>query len=133
MRMLITGGNGQLGNELRRCLEAMEAEIGPVPAEYAGAQVDYTDYDVLDISDAHAVHAWFAEHGPYDAIVVTAAAPALVQALLEQLAVGGMLVAPVGGASAQSLLQLVRHADGSIEERTLAPVVFVPLLAGTLD
>jgi len=75
----------------------------------------------------------WAEHGPYDAIVVTAAAPALVQALLEQLAVGGMLVAPVGGASAQSLLQLVRHADGSIEERTLAPVVFVPLLAGTLD
>ena len=62
MRMLITGGNGQLGNELRRCLEAMEAEIGPV-------QVDYTDYDVLDISDAHAVHAWFAEHGPYDLVV----------------------------------------------------------------
>ena len=54
MRMLITGGNGQLG---------------PVPAEYAGAQVDYTDYDVLDISDAHAVHAWFAEHGPYDLVV----------------------------------------------------------------
>lgn len=74
MRMLITGGNGQLGNELRRCLEAMEAEIGPVPAEYAGAQVDYTDYDVLDISDAHAVRAWFAEHGPYDLVVNGAAA-----------------------------------------------------------
>ncbi|ADV26646.1 protein-L-isoaspartate O-methyltransferase [Pseudoxanthomonas suwonensis 11-1] len=73
------------------------------------------------------------EHGPYDAIVVTAAAPALVEALLDQLAVGGMLVAPVGGASAQSLLQLVRQPDGSIQEQTLAPVVFVPLLAGTLD
>jgi len=73
------------------------------------------------------------EHGPYDAIVVTAAAPALVEALLDQLAVGGMLVAPVGGSSAQSLLQLVKRPDGTIEERTLAPVVFVPLLAGTLD
>ena len=77
--------------------------------------------------------AGWAEHGPYDAIVVTAAAPALVEVLLDQLAVGGMLVAPVGGASAQSLLQLVRRSDGSIEETTLAPVVFVPLLAGTLD
>ncbi|WP_024868987.1 protein-L-isoaspartate(D-aspartate) O-methyltransferase [Pseudoxanthomonas suwonensis] len=75
----------------------------------------------------------WAEHGPFDAILVTAAAPALVDALLEQLAVGGVLVAPVGGASAQSLVQLVRRADGSIEERNLAPVVFVPLLAGTLD
>ncbi|WP_028916313.1 protein-L-isoaspartate(D-aspartate) O-methyltransferase [Pseudoxanthomonas sp. J35] len=75
----------------------------------------------------------WAEHGPFDAILVTAAAPALVDALLEQLAPGGVLVAPVGGASAQSLVQLVRRADGSIEERNLAPVVFVPLLAGTLD
>ena len=75
----------------------------------------------------------WAEHGPYDAILVTAAAPALVQALLDQLAVGGVLVAPVGGASAQSLLRLAKRPDGSIEEQTLAPVVFVPLLAGTLD
>ncbi len=35
------------------------------------------------------------EHGPFDAIVVTAAAPALVDALIEQLAPGGCLVAPV--------------------------------------
>src|SRR5690606_23192486 len=41
------------------------------------------------------------EHGPYDAIVVTAAAPALVDALIEQLAVGGRLVAPVGGPGGQ--------------------------------
>ena len=41
------------------------------------------------------------EHAPYDAIIVTAAAPALVNALIEQLAVGAHLVAPVGGASSQ--------------------------------
>lgn len=73
MRLLITGAKGQLGNELRRCLEAMTAEIGPIPAEYAGAVVDYIDYDQLDISDAHAVHAWFAGHGPYDVVVNCAA------------------------------------------------------------
>ncbi|WP_374013277.1 protein-L-isoaspartate(D-aspartate) O-methyltransferase [Pseudoxanthomonas koreensis] len=73
------------------------------------------------------------EHAPYDAILVTAAAPALVEALIEQLDVGGVLVAPVGGASSQSLLRLVKRADGGVDEEVLAPVVFVPLLAGTLD
>lgn len=69
------------------------------------------------------------EHGPYDAIVVTAAAPALVDALVDQLAVGGRLVAPVGGASSQSLVQLTRGADGEIAQEVLAPVTFVPLLS----
>ncbi|MEQ4576408.1 MAG: protein-L-isoaspartate(D-aspartate) O-methyltransferase [Gammaproteobacteria bacterium] len=73
------------------------------------------------------------EHGPYDAIVVTAAAPALVDALVEQLAPGGRLVAPVGGAGTQSLVQLSRGQDGSIEQQVLAPVTFVPLLSGMLD
>lgn len=75
----------------------------------------------------------WAEHGPYDGIIVTAAAPALVQALVDQLAVGGQLVAPVGGSGSQALVRLTRREDGSIDESTLAPVVFVPLLAGTLD
>lgn len=72
------------------------------------------------------------EHGPYDAIVVTAAAPALVDVLIEQLAVGGRLVAPVGGPGGQMLLQLTRQADGIVQEE-LAPVSFVPLLSGMLD
>ena len=73
------------------------------------------------------------EHGPYDAIVVTAAAPALVEALIDQLAVGGRLVAPVGGPGGQVLLQLTRQADGTITQEELAPVSFVPLLPGMLD
>ena len=74
----------------------------------------------------------WAEHAPYDAILVTAAAPALVDALIDQLAIGAHLIAPVGGAGSQSLVKLTRRADG-IEESVLAPVVFVPLLSGTLD
>ncbi len=73
------------------------------------------------------------EHAPYDAILVTAAAPALVTALLDQLAPGGRLVAPVGGPSSQSLVRLTRRADGGVDEEVLAPVVFVPLLSGVLD
>ena len=73
------------------------------------------------------------EHAPYDAIVVTAAAPALVDALTEQLAVGGVLVAPVGGSGSQSLVKLRKCADGRIVRSDLASVVFVPLLSGTID
>ena len=75
----------------------------------------------------------WAEHGPYDAIVVTAGAPALVDALKAQLAPGGTLVAPVGGASSQALLRLYRQADGTITESQIAQVVFVPLLSGMID
>ncbi len=73
------------------------------------------------------------ECAPFDAIVVTAAAPALVDALTSQLAPGGTLVAPVGASSAQSLMQLRKDGEGEIEESTLAQVVFVPLLSGMVD
>ncbi|MBN8262839.1 MAG: protein-L-isoaspartate(D-aspartate) O-methyltransferase [Xanthomonadales bacterium] len=73
------------------------------------------------------------EEAPFDAIIVTAAGPALVDALVDQLAPGGTLVAPVGGSSGQSLLRLRKRADGSIEQADLGPVIFVPLLSGMTD
>ena len=73
------------------------------------------------------------EEAPFDGIIVTAAAPALVEALTAQLAPGGTLVAPVGGASGQSLLRLRKDADGNIEQHDLGPVIFVPLLSGMTD
>ena len=71
----------------------------------------------------------WAEHAPFDAIVVTAGAAALEPALIEQLAPGGTLVAPVAG----QLLRLRKSADGDIEQLNLAPVSFVPLLAGVVE
>ena len=73
MNILVTGAHGQLGNELRRCLETMQAEIGPIPACYDAARVDYIDYDALDIADDAAVDAWFAAYGPYDVVLNCAA------------------------------------------------------------
>ncbi|MGN6512453.1 MAG: protein-L-isoaspartate(D-aspartate) O-methyltransferase [Lysobacteraceae bacterium] len=73
------------------------------------------------------------EHAPFDAIVVTAAAPALVDALTAQLAPGGTLVAPVGPGGAQALHCLRKGADGALHARELGSVVFVPLLSGLVD
>jgi protein-L-isoaspartate(D-aspartate) O-methyltransferase len=68
---------------------------------------------------------------PFDAIIVTAAAPSIPAALLGQLASGGRLVMPVGEASAdQTLRRLTRAADGSILEQDLGAVRFVPLIGG---
>lgn len=72
MKILVTGAKGQLGNELRRLFETMQAEIGPVPDEYANADVDYVDYDVLDITDSSAVDAAIDGAG-YDLIINCAA------------------------------------------------------------
>lgn len=68
------------------------------------------------------------EAAPFDAIIVSAAAPRIPQALSEQLALGGRLLIPVGE-SEQQLLQLVqRHPDGTISVRTLEGCRFVPLI-----
>jgi protein-L-isoaspartate(D-aspartate) O-methyltransferase len=72
----------------------------------------------------------WAEHAPFDAIIVTAAAAAMEPALIEQLAPGGVLIAPVGGSSGQQLLRLRRGEEG-VSQEVLGAVVFVPLLGGT--
>ncbi|MEF3081838.1 protein-L-isoaspartate(D-aspartate) O-methyltransferase [Luteimonas sp. SMYT11W] len=73
------------------------------------------------------------ENGPFDGIIVTAAGPALVEALTQQLAPGGTLVAPVGAPGSQRLLVLRKQADGRIEQQDVAAVAFVPLLSGYVD
>lgn len=72
MKLLITGSKGQLGNELKRLLETGQAEIGAIPSEYKNAQVDYVDYDLLDITDNDAVNTWLASHS-YDVVINCAA------------------------------------------------------------
>lgn len=70
------------------------------------------------------------EFGPYDGMLVTAAAETVPPALPEQLAIGGRLVAPVGTAGGpQELLLIERKAIG-YETHRLGGVVFVPLLGG---
>ncbi|KAI6212384.1 hypothetical protein M3Y94_00016400 [Aphelenchoides besseyi] len=68
----------------------------------------------------------FADEAPYDAIHVGAAAPEMPQDLIDQLAVGGQMLIPVGRAN-QEFLAVEKQSDGSIRKRTLAHVIYVPL------
>lgn len=67
------------------------------------------------------------EHAPYDAIIVTCAAPQVPQPLIEQLADGGRFVIPVGPRGMQDLV-LVRRRGQKIIHEKCAPVAFVPLI-----
>jgi len=76
-------------------------------------------------------YAGWPEKAPFDGIVVTAAAPRVPQALVEQLKPGGRMVIPVGGAGdIQYLKLLTRRADGGVDEKRVLPVRFVPLVPG---
>ncbi|HMO12833.1 MAG TPA: protein-L-isoaspartate(D-aspartate) O-methyltransferase [Pirellulaceae bacterium] len=66
------------------------------------------------------------DESPFDVIIVAAAPDHIPQPLVEQLAVGGKMVIPVGGAY-QELLLIEKLPDGSITESTIAPVAFVPM------
>ena len=64
---------------------------------------------------------------PFDAIVVSAAAPRIPRTLLQQLEIGGRLVIPVGSLREQSLIKAVRTMDGVVT-RALGACRFVPLI-----
>lgn len=69
------------------------------------------------------------EHAPFDGILAAAAPTAVPQALLEQLAVGGVMVLPVGSQAGQQLHRITRTEQG-FEDEIIEPVMFVPFLSG---
>ena len=67
------------------------------------------------------------EYAPYDAILVTAAAPHVPGPLVEQLAEGGRMLIPLGAREEQTLVVLTRHGE-ELERRDIGPARFVPLV-----
>jgi protein-L-isoaspartate(D-aspartate) O-methyltransferase len=68
------------------------------------------------------------ETAPYDAIAVAAAAPRVPRALLDQLAVGGRMIVPVGSAEQQRLVRITRRDAVRFDRDDLGDVRFVPLV-----
>ena len=74
-------------------------------------------------------NAGWVECGPFDAVLVTAAPHRLPEKLVEQLAVGGRLVIPIGD-SRQQWLKVLTRTESGVDEDTIADVSFVPMLRG---
>jgi len=73
-------------------------------------------------------YAGWAEHAPYDAIIVTAAPEKIPEALIEQLKDGGQMIIPVGPVHEIQSLKLITKKDKIITEKELLPVRFVPMV-----
>jgi len=69
-------------------------------------------------------------HAPFDGILVAAAPLTVPEALLQQLAVGGRLIVPIGPEGEQELIRFTRR-EQKIDRQSLGSVAFVPLLGGT--
>jgi len=83
---------------------------------------------MLRINDSEGSPIGWEEEAPFDAILVTAGAPEVPQVLLDQLAIGGRLVIPVGNELEQRLLKIMKHADGTLETIHSVGCRFVPLV-----
>ena len=100
------------------------AELSRISA----ARLARLGYDNVVVHHADGTLGW-PQGAPYDAIVVAAGGPTVPDALLDQLAIGGRLVIPVGEErDLQTLVRVRRHADGSLEREDLGDVRFVPLI-----
>ncbi|MDH5612108.1 MAG: protein-L-isoaspartate(D-aspartate) O-methyltransferase [Gammaproteobacteria bacterium] len=87
-----------------------------------------------NIYSKHSDGSWgWPENAPYPAIMVTAAPEQIPESLLEQLAVGGRMVIPVGTISGDQQLKLITRISATdFDEQTLNAVRFVPLLDGSI-
>jgi len=125
-----TGSGYQTAILAELAAEVYSVEILPRLAEQARATLEDLGYQNVHIRLGDGSEGW-AEHAPYQGILVTAAPPEVPPALLEQLAPGGRLVIPVGVQS-QELELHTRRPEGFRVER-LAAVRFVPLVGSGID
>jgi protein-L-isoaspartate(D-aspartate) O-methyltransferase len=106
-------------------------EIVAALGEEAGERLQRLGYNNVQVRVGNGYFGW-PEHAPYDSIIVTAAASHVPDPLIEQLKPGGVLVIPVGGQFyGQELLVIEKDAKGKVHEKSVLPVVFVPLTGST--
>ena len=98
----------------------------PQLAESAKQVIEKLGYTNIEIHVAQGALGWEAE-APYDAIIVTAAAPRVPQGLFDQLTIGGRLVIPVGSRWEQELLRITKQKKQRLIEN-LGGCRFVPLI-----
>jgi protein-L-isoaspartate(D-aspartate) O-methyltransferase len=110
--------------------QVFTVEVVAPLAEAARERLDRLGYANVAFRTGDGWAGW-PENAPYDAIIVTAAARSLPDALVDQLAPGGRMVAPIGRSGlAQRLMLIEKDGEGRITESGRLPVAFVPLVGG---
>jgi protein-L-isoaspartate(D-aspartate) O-methyltransferase len=99
-------------------------EIIPELAKRADSILDSLGYDRISVKAGDGYLGW-PDAAPFDAVIVTAAAPKIPQPLVDQLKTGGRMIIPVGEIS-QDLMVITKRDDGIIK-KSVIPVRFVPM------
>ncbi|MGH8135393.1 MAG: protein-L-isoaspartate(D-aspartate) O-methyltransferase, partial [Steroidobacteraceae bacterium] len=100
--------------------------IAPL-AESAAARLRELGYQNVQVKIGDGYYGW-PEHGPFDGIIVTAAAGSIPPPLIAQLKPGGRMVIPVGAPfHTQDLILLQKDPQGRVTTTSILPVAFVPL------
>lgn len=105
--------------------EVYSIEIIPELAERARATLGELGYTRVHVRHGNGYLGW-PEAAPFSKIIVTAAPEELPQALVDQLAVGGIMVVPVGRMS--QMMTIVRRMKEGVVSRETIPVMFVPMI-----
>lgn len=124
-----TGSGYQAAVLSQLCREVVTVERVVPLAERAARQLRDLGLDNVTVLSGDASFG-LADRGPWDAILVTACAPGLPDAMARQLADGGRLLIPIAHGGEQTLFRYRRHGGSLAVERSV-PCQFVPLLAGT--
>jgi protein-L-isoaspartate(D-aspartate) O-methyltransferase len=126
-----TGSGYQAAVLARLVAHVYSVEIVEPLARRAAERLNELGYQNVTVRQGDGHQGW-AEHAPFDAIVVTAAAREIPPALIDQLKPGGRMVIPVGERfSTQNLMLVEKDKDGKAHtRRALLPVRFVPLTGG---
>ncbi len=122
-----TGSGYQAAVLAELVAEIISVERFPELAETARERLDALEYGNVTVVVGDGTLGWL-ELAPYDGIIVTAAAPAIPQALQSQLALGGRLVCPVGSRDLQQLKIVARDAEDHFTEHESIRCMFVPLV-----
>lgn len=122
-----TGSGYQAAVLARIASRVYSVERFPTLARRARRILDAIGANNVNIRLSDGTSGW-QEEAPFDAIIITAGAPAIPQQYLEQLAIGGRLVIPVGTLGAQVLKRVVRKGESEFAEENLLDCRFVPLV-----
>ena len=107
-------------------------EIVQPLATSAKATLKSLGYQNVHVRHGDGYRGW-KEHAPFELIIVAAAPNHVPQPLIDQLAVGGKLVIPIGTRFGQQLVVLTKDADGNVNRNVVAPVAFVPMTGELVD
>ena len=121
-----TGSGFQTALLAELCFNVFSVEKLRALSRRARALLDQLDYHNIALHVGDGTIGW-SEHAPYHAIIVTAGAPQAPRPLLDQLAVGGRLVIPIGDEQSQTLIRLTR-TRASFKKEQLGECKFVKLL-----